>query len=437
MSFEPIRAKGLPPLPKIKQIAILVDDENYSQVDLYAQIILRELPSDPHANLACAWVAKHFNLKSAFDVYFEKANNADRAINNLAADLHINLDSLHTPFTPVSTKIEHIKNQNLCPQFHLIKAWGFGFGSEMASLMGQTYLAEITGRTPVVHWGKNFLYRGDGTSCVFHHFFKPFNDLSLNGLLELKPQNIFPPKWTQDNLLNENVAKREGSFSKMSALYYLNCEQTVSVADYYAGVINIQPWLPQGHVLRELNFDETYRYLAKKYLRPQDFIQTHADDFIRDHLSIPFLAVHARGSDKDEGYRAMTSIPMRTLEYVKKRLAAMPQKTKLFLMTDDEALLKKYQLEFGQRLVTTNSQRSSSTTGVHYDPNSDKRSAGQEMLIDMLIAAKATCFIGLGLSNPSQLICYFGNFSKENYILFGENRLKQFNTHLYKTVAVR
>ena len=51
---EPFRDKCLPPLPKIKQIAMLVDDNNYSQVDLYAQHILRVLPNDAHANLACA-----------------------------------------------------------------------------------------------------------------------------------------------------------------------------------------------------------------------------------------------------------------------------------------------------------------------------------------------------------------------------------------------
>ena len=437
MSFEPIRAKGLPPLPKVSQIAILVDDENYSQVDLYAQIILRELPNDPHANLSCAWVAEYFNLESAFKIYFEKANNSDRAIADLAVDLHINLDTLNVFQTQASKNKEIIKDQNLDSKFHLIKAWGFGFGSEMASLMGQAYLAEIIGRTPVVHWGENFLYRNGGTDCVFQHFFKPFNEWSLKHLVDLNSKSIFPPKWHKGNLLRENVEKREGAYSKMSALYYLSCEQEVSVADYYAGVINIQPWLPPRHFLRELDFDQAYRYLVRKYLCPQDFIQDLVNDFVRTKISGPFIAVHARGSDKDEGYRAMTAIPAKTLALAKKRLGVMPSETKLFLMTDDEALLKKYQYEFGQRLVTTNSQRSSTTVGVHYDPDSNKRSAGQEMLIDMLIAAQASCFIGLGLSNPSQLICYFGDFSKENYILFGENRLKQFNTHLYKTVAVR
>ena len=132
----------------------------------------------------------------------------------------------------------------------------------------------------------------------------------------------------------------------------------------------------------------------------------------------------------------MTSIPMQTLNCAKKRLLELPDEGKLFLMTDDEKLLGRYRQEFGSRLVTTDSQRSSTEVGVHYDSNTDKRMAGQEMLVDMLIASQAHCFIGLGLSNPSQLVFYMGDFQPENYILFGENRLKQFNTHLYKTVSV-
>jgi len=106
-------------------------------------------------------------------------------------------------------------------------------------------------------------------------------------------------------------------------------------------------------------------------------------------------------------------------------------------MTDDTALLDVYQKEFGNRLVQTECQRCDTQVGVHYDDTTNKLQAGKEMLIDMLIAARASCFIGLGLSNPSQLITYFGDFNQDNYVLFGENRLKQFNTHLYKTIPVR
>ena len=443
MPFEPKRVKGLPPLPKIYQMAILVDDKNFSQLDMYTQIILRELPGDLHANLAAAFVAKHFDLYEHFITHFQKAQGGDRSLTDLSNDLHIDIDSwqdyqqkaIQQKKTqhPQQTSSQIITAKN---KIHLIKAWGFGFGSEMIFLMAQAYLAEILDRTPVVHWGENFLYRNLGNECVFAHFFKPFNELSIQTIIQAEQKSIFPPKWNCKNLLDENVQKKTGAFSKMSALHYLQNDASVTIADYFSGVLNIKPWLPKGHKFNKWSLDETYRYLMAKYLKPQNRIQEIADKFVHNAINTPFIAVHARGSDKDEGYRAMTSIPMQTLTYAKKRLLELPDEGKLFLMTDDEKLLDRYQAEFGNRLITTNSQRSSTEVGVHYNPSSNKRTAGEEMLVDMLIASKADCFIGLGLSNPSQLICYIGNFQPENYILFGENRLKQFNTHLYKTVPV-
>ena len=436
MTFEPVRPNGLPPLPKVSQMAMLVDDGNISQLDMYAQIILREMPKDPHANLAAAYVARHFKLHEKFNFFYQFAIQADRNVADLAADLHIDIAELNKFERECQQAINEDENSEQ-EKFHIIKAWGFGFGAEMFALMGQAYLAEVLNRTPIVHCGENFLYRQPGSECVFAHFFEPFNRHSISSLSEDSLQSVFPPKWNAKNIGQENIQKKSGPYARLSALYFLNTTAKVTVADYYAGIINIRPWIPACHHFESLDHDETYRYLMKKYLRPQPQIQALADSFITENFPEPFLAVHARGSDKDEGYRAMTSIPGQTLELAKKRLSEMPKKSKLFLMTDDESLLSVYRQTFGERLITTDSQRSNSEMGVHYNPNSNKRSAGREMLVDMLIAARSTCFIGLGLSNPSQLICYMADFEPENYVLFGESRLKQFNTHLYKTISVR
>jgi len=435
--YEPVRAKNLPSLPKVAQMAMLVDDSNYSQVDLYAQHILRVLPEDPHANLACAWVAKRFGFKNQFEILFTKAKRISehtdsvRSLELVAQDLHIDLDEL------AKDKLFDAVEKNDDVGFHVAKAWGFGFGAEMSSLMGQAYMAEAMGRKLVVHWGENFLYRpSDGSDCVFHYYFEPFNTLSIDNVLS-DINNVYPPKWTEKNIRLENQGKRKGEYSKLSALYFLNRNERLTVSDYYAGVVNIKPWVSQEWPLSHLSVDDAYVYLAKKYLRPQKDIVAEVDDFVSKNLPKQFVAVHARGSDKDEGYRALKSIPRQTLECAKQRLNAMSSDSKLFLMTDDTALLEVYQKEFGDRLVQTDCQRCDTQVGVHYDQNTDKHRAGREMLIDMLVAARANCFIGLGLSNPSQLIRYFGDFTDSNYVLFGENRLKQLNTHLYKTISVR
>lgn len=431
--YEPVRDAQLPPLPKVAQIAMLVDAQNYSQVDLYAQHILRVLPDDPHANLACAWVANQFGFGKQQQYYFAKAQQAcdeGRALELVAQDLHIDLKFKESTGCSNTAQPERTK-------YHLSKAWGFGFGSEMSALMGQAYIAEAMGRELIVHWGSNFLYRpSEGDSCVFAKFFQPFNQLGIDDTKAML-DDVFPPKWNMDNIHQENIGKRQGEYSKLSALYLLNRSEQLTVSDYYSGIVNSQPWIDKTWPLSHLSVDDAYRYLAKKYLKPQPDIVQEVDSFIEQNLNCPYVAVHARGSDKDEGYRALTSIPGQILQCAKDRLNDLPSNAKLFLMTDDTALLEVYQQEFGERLVQTDCQRCDSDVGVHYDQSTDKLSAGREMLIDMLIAARAHCFVGLGLSNPSQLIPYFGDFSEQDYVLFGENRLKQLNTHLYKTISVR
>jgi len=432
MAYEPIRPSGLPPLPKIRQIAMLVDVENYSQVDLYAQITLRSVPNDPHAHLAVAWVAKRFNYEQKYNYHLDQAKKSERSLEDLSADLHIDFQELMR-----FVKDELPLKDESSTSYHLIKAWGYGFCSEMSAVLSHCYLAEILERTPVVHWGDNFLYRGTENGCAFKHFFKPFNDLGVADLVKLSDASIYPPKWKVTNLSQENIQKRNGEYGKLSSLYFFNRPETLTVADYYSGVINIKPWLPDNHKLKDLDFDDTYRYLVEKYMSPSQEISDQVNEFVERNLAGGFLAVHARGSDKDEGYRSETSIPSKILSKAKEYLSTVDPSIKIFLMTDDQKLLKKYKEVFADRLVFTDSQRSSSNTGVHYDKNNDRLAAGKEMLLDMLIAAKANYFIGLGLSNPSQLVYYFGDFTKENYTLFGENRLKQFNTHLYQTISVK
>lgn len=58
--------------------------------------------------------------------------------------------------------------------FLLIKSWGYGFWSDVEHVIGALLLAEMTGRTPVVHWGGNSYFsddEGGGTP------FEPFSNL--------------------------------------------------------------------------------------------------------------------------------------------------------------------------------------------------------------------------------------------------------------------
>ncbi len=64
-------------------------------------------------------------------------------------------------------------------KYLLIKAWGYGFWSDMDHVVGQLLLAELTGRTPVVHWGSNTLFGASGVANAFELFFRPVSGATL------------------------------------------------------------------------------------------------------------------------------------------------------------------------------------------------------------------------------------------------------------------
>ena len=80
-------------------------------------------------------------------------------------------------------------------KFLLIKAWGFGFWSDMDHVLGGLLLAEITGRMPVVHWGRNSLFSDDPARNAFDEFFEPVSAMRIDDLIRAD-FTYFPPKWS-------------------------------------------------------------------------------------------------------------------------------------------------------------------------------------------------------------------------------------------------
>lgn len=72
------------------------------------------------------------------------------------------------------------------PRWLLIKAWGFGFWSDVFHVLSQLLLAEISQRQPIIHWGWNSLYRRSDSFNAFEHFFQPLPQSSLEDLKNLK-----------------------------------------------------------------------------------------------------------------------------------------------------------------------------------------------------------------------------------------------------------
>ena len=158
------------------------------------------------------------------------------------------------------------------PKYLVIKSWGFGFWSDISQVLGALLLAEVTGRIPVVHWGRNSLFGDGSTANAFHNYFEPVSNVALENIVCLPGASVFPPKWSQNNLFEEDVNKWQGSYSRVAALYLLARPETVAVCDFFIGVIDVIPWLATDHPLHEKPLVDVYRYLIKKYLRPRQVV---------------------------------------------------------------------------------------------------------------------------------------------------------------------
>jgi hypothetical protein len=320
------------------------------------------------------------------------------------------------------------KQQSSGDRYLLIKSWGYGFWSDVSALLGALLLAEITGRIPVVHWGANSLF-GDGSGRDgFVRFFEPIGGMTLHDLTRMRDIAFFPPKWTGANLAQENLAKWQGQGSRGAALYFLHRPEKIVVCDFYMGVINVAPWLPAGHPMQGKPLDHVYRYLIGKYLRPRPAVEAACAAFFTANLrGAPFVAVHMRGSDKgleDPELKATT-------EAYFPAIAAVDPSWRIFLLTDDAQLHHQVKSVFGERVVSTPCQRTSTTTGVHLMSDVDRVQAGLEVMIDAYLALRADRFIGNGRSSVSAMIALMKDWGDGNCTIFGQSQMLERNLSLY------
>jgi hypothetical protein len=287
------------------------------------------------------------------------------------------------------------------PRFLLSKSWGCGFWSDATHALGCLLLAEVTGRTPVIHWGENSLFGGGAGGEAFRRYFAPVNTITIDRLVAVPDADFFPPKWRRDNLTAENVATWDGEYSRTAAFDFLRRPEAIAVCDYYIGVVDVMPWIPRAHAMHGKSLSQIYRYLIDKYLHPSPAILSRVDTFYREHLAgTPFVAVHMRGSDKrreDPGADAANQACLTAL-------GEIDPTWRILLLTDDDHWFARVTAAFGARVVNTGSQRTSTTTGLHYDAAADGVRLGLEIMVDTYLALRADRFIGNGRSNVAAII---------------------------------
>lgn len=306
-------------------------------------------------------------------------------------------------------------------KFLFIKAWGYGFWSDVDHVLGQLLLCEITGRTPIVYWGSNSNYNIGENVNAFELYFEPVSQYNVHDMLN-KDFTFFPPKWTHDTLLSNDVNKWAGPYSCMTGIYFLNRPETVAVSDYYTALNDLIPWIMKSHPLYGLESQSLYRYLIKKYLKLRPALSKEIDTFYTKKMlgQKPVQAVHLRGGDKAlEGGR-LNEQDRVFYDEIEKYQVYHPEAS-IFLLTDDNRI-KDYFIDlYPQKVIVTEAKRTHGDLGVHNQEGYSRYNLGREVIFDTFLAAKCDHFIGHAWSNLPLMVSYLKEWPAGSCVLLGEN----------------
>lgn len=307
------------------------------------------------------------------------------------------------------------------PRYLLIKAWGYGFWSDLDHVLTMLLLADITGRIPIVHWGGNSLFRDADSDEAFSQFFEPVSPARLSDL-ETPGLSFYPAKWSSHNLRRENLQKWEGLGSRCSGLYLLGRSEDVVVSDFHTKVHDLMPWIPAHSAYAGLSRSQIYRALVQKYLRLKPHLQTRIEEHWAQQLQgRHWLAVHVRGSDKVHEIKHLHAINGAYYGAIDQILSVNPSLS-IFLLTDSVPMLQCFQERYGQRIVTLDVIRSDTQTGVHHSGHSGKL-VGEQVILDAWLASRCDLFLGNGGSNVSVGIRHLRAWKPSTYFLIGDDFL--------------
>lgn len=313
-------------------------------------------------------------------------------------------------------------------KYLIIKAWGHGFFSEINHLISNLLLAELTGRTAICWWGENCLFRNSEDTNAISHFFKNLNtklptDSFLNG-------EIFPPKWNSDNIQKENINKSVGQYSRVTAQQLMGRNEAVLVSDFFTPIASIIPWISESSCYYGRTDEEIYDILYKKYITPTDSITQKVENFCSEYMHGNFLAVHMRGTDKIYESQHLESVNASYFDFIDRIILINPG-IRILLLTDSTILEQIMESRYPGLIVKTNFQRASQNIGVHY-MTSDPVLAGEEVLIEALLATHANYFLGNMESNVSLAVKSLGTWEDGFRFLLGSKNGRGLNEFLHQ-----
>jgi hypothetical protein len=308
----------------------------------------------------------------------------------------------------------------------VIRSWSQGFWSDVDHVLGQLLLAEITGRTPLVHWGANSRFGGpqlprgrnagesDPAHNLWNHFFKPVSSLTLTDVLrDAKGKKFFPSKWNDANLTVMDNGAMAGPQSRIAAVSFLNRPEAIAVSDFHTPVMALMHWLPREHRMHGQPLDVIILDLIAKYLIPSDAIAARLEELAAG-VHTPTIAVHVRGSDKHVELPQLDQAATVYHQHIPALMQKFPG-ARVRLFTDWQPAVAEYKAKYTDRLDVADATRTSSRTGLHYQPALIGTKIGEEVLLDTLLAARCDAFVGLGYSNVSAFMKYFGRLGPKKW----------------------
>ncbi len=411
----------------IDQLKPLLACGNLPQAEMIARIALSREPGNPVALYAMGMVAHRLGFRDLALHYFRAArDSAPQWAEPATAMRHLERAAVD--------QLGGVDHGGARERFLLIKSWGCGFWSDVYHVLGQLLVAEISGRIPVVHWGDNSHFSAHDGGDAFASFFDPLSPYGIDELCR-DDFSYYPAKWRRDNLRSDNLNKWHGPDSRISGLQLLRRSEDVVVSDFYTAVLTLQPWIPPAHPLHGQDVDAIYQDLIARYLRPRTMVLDQVEAFIAASLGqAPFVAVHARGTDKVREAEQLGIINEQYFERVDEACREYGSE-RLFLMTDDEAILEAFRDRYGARLAYTACERGADTAGVHLQQGPGATQRGIEVMVDVYIAARGTCFIGNGYSNPSVMVKHLRDGLGRPSQLLAGNLHHEFNTLLHERQA--
>jgi len=141
-----------------------IESKRYSEADLALQACQKRFPNHPASYNLQAKVAYKLNALP------QAAQFAKRAL-KLAPNFERAQENLKVIERKISQKQNlESKEEHQQANFLLVNSWGSGFGFELLYLLGQLLVAELSNRTPVIHWGQNSLYNQHASDANYNAF---------------------------------------------------------------------------------------------------------------------------------------------------------------------------------------------------------------------------------------------------------------------------